>query len=145
MGLRLDAPDDEMELIARLQVFCRLRRARAEVYFDGAPPDQAGTRPMGLVTAHFIRQGLSADAAIEGRLLQLGAQARTWAVVSSDRRVRQAARAAHAATLTSEEFARLMTLPNQPKPSSSPKTDGQLSRQEVEEWLQIFGQRPQTE
>lgn len=99
---------------------------------------------MGLVVAHFIRQGLSADAAIESRLLQLGARAREWTVVSSDRRVRQAARAAHAATLTAEEFARLMTLPVQVKNFSSPKADAQLSPREVEEWLRLFEQRPRT-
>lgn len=138
LGLRLDALDDEMELIARLQEFCRLRRAHAEVYFDGAPAGQAGTRPMGLVTARFVRQGLSADAAIEHRLAQLGARAREWTVVSSDRRVRQAARAAHAATLTAAEFARQM-FPSPRLPlASAAKTESPLSPQEVEEWLRIF-------
>lgn len=112
VGLQLNAPDDEAELIARLQRFCRLHRARAEVYFDGAPSGQTRPRRLGLVTAHFVRQGLSADAAIEARLIQLGARAREWTVVSSDRRVRQAAREAHAASLTSEEFAQRLTMPS---------------------------------
>jgi predicted RNA-binding protein with PIN domain len=142
LGLTLHAPDDETELIARLQEFCRQQRARVEVYFDGAPAGQAGTRPAGLVTAHFVRQGLSADAAIETRLACLGARAREWTVVSSDRRVRQAAHAAHASVLTSEEFARrLATRPESSSPPS-PKTTGSLTSQEVEEWLKTFEQRP---
>ncbi len=37
LGLRLDSPDDEMELAAILQEFARLNRREVEVYFDGAP------------------------------------------------------------------------------------------------------------
>ena len=36
LGLRLDSLDDEEQLLALLQEFCRLRRAQVEVYFDGA-------------------------------------------------------------------------------------------------------------
>jgi len=53
-GLRLDAPDDEMELVRRLQEFCRLHRKQVEVYFDGAPAGQAGTRNLGAVKAIFV-------------------------------------------------------------------------------------------
>jgi predicted RNA-binding protein with PIN domain len=105
LGLRLDFLDDEEELISRLQEFCRQRRLRAEVFFDGAPPGQASRRKAGSVTAHFVRQGSSADAAIELQLARLGKIVKNWTVVSSDRRVQQAARAVHAGVLSSEEFA----------------------------------------
>lgn len=143
VGLSLNTPDDEAELLARLQRFCRLHRAHAEVYFDGAPPGQAGIRRLGLVTAHFVHQDLSADAAIEAHLIKLGARAREWTVVSSDRRIRRAAQEAHATLLTSEEFARqiAISVESKPKPVSSPKNDTPLSPQEVEEWLRIFEQR----
>ncbi len=141
VGLHLDAPEDEAELVARLQRFCRLQRAHAEVYFDGAPAGQSGTRQIGLVTAHFVRQGLSADAAIEARLIQLGARAREWTVVSSDRRLRRAAQEAHATLLTSEEFARRMSASAKTKPAPAPKNEALLSPQEIEEWLKVFEQR----
>ena len=57
LGLRLDSPDDEMELVAILQEFCRLERRQVEVYFDGAPTPHAGTRKLGTVTAHFVPSG----------------------------------------------------------------------------------------
>lgn len=142
LGIPLDEPDDEAELVARLQRFCRERRARVEVYFDGAPAGQAGTRRFGLVTACFVRQGLSADAAIENRLVRLGPRAREWTVVSSDHRLHQAARAAHAALLTSEAFGRLMAARPQPE-SSLPTTGISLDPQEVEEWLRVFTQHPE--
>ena len=137
LGLRLDALDDELELISRLQEFCRLRRAQVEVYFDGAPPGQATTRKAGAVTAHFVRQGSSADAAIEIRLARLGKTARNWTVVSSDRRVQQAARAVHASVLSSEEFAREMS-GIKAMGSDQLKTETTLAPNEVEEWLDIF-------
>jgi predicted RNA-binding protein with PIN domain len=140
LGLRLDSIDDEAELISRLQEFCRLRRAQVEVFFDGAPPGQAAIRKAGVVTAHFVHQGSSADAAIEIRLKQLGKTARNWTVVSSDGRVQQAARAVHASVLSSEEFAGEMSRV-QAMGATMVKHAATLAPDEVEEWLDIFGQR----
>lgn len=136
-GLRLDQIDDEQELLARLGEFCRLRRAQVEVFFDGAPPGQARDRTQGSVTAHFVRQASSADAAIEARLAALGRQARNWTVVSSDGRVQAAARAAHAELLSSEEFVLEMSRANR---KGVPASGGEspLSPEEVEEWLSFF-------
>src|SRR5512145_1541175 len=100
LGLRLDSVDDEMELIAILQEFCRLERKQAEVFFDGAPAPQAGTRKLGAVTAHFVRLGATADNAICDRLKTLRKSARNWTVVSSDRQVQAEARAALAEVIS---------------------------------------------
>jgi predicted RNA-binding protein with PIN domain len=136
LGLRLDSFDDEEALIARLQEFCRLRRAQVEVYFDGAPPGQPPTRKAGAVTAHFVRLGSTADTAIEVRLARLGKQARNWTIVSSDGRVQNAARAAHAGVLSSEEFTRqVSTAASQ---AAISKRENGLSPEEVDEWLSLF-------
>jgi predicted RNA-binding protein with PIN domain len=140
LGLRLDSFDDEEQLIGRLQEFCRVRRARAEVYFDGAPPGQPSMRKMGLVTAHFVRATSSADAAIERRLAGLGKTARNWTVVSSDGRVQRAAGAAHAVVLSSEEFAGEMSQAGMPAAPAS-KGKATLSPEEVEEWLDFFNRK----
>jgi uncharacterized protein len=140
LGLRLDSMDDENELIPRLQEFCRLRRARLEVYFDGAPPGQVQTRQAGAVTVTFTRKGSSADAAIELRIGQMGRQARNSTVVSSDGRVQRAARAAHASVLSSEEFA-LEISKAQAAGSSTIKHDATLAPDEVEEWLKLFDRK----
>ena len=137
LELRLDSVDDEMELIAILQEFCRLERKQVEVYFDGAPTPQAGTRRLGSVTAHFVRLGTTADDAIRRRLKRLGKAAKNWTVVSSDRQVQAEARAVHANSISSDAFARLLKGAR----SSAPKTQGDrtLSPDEVEEWLKLFG------
>lgn len=142
LGLHLDALEDEQELLDRLNAFVRFsRRGGMEVYFDGAPAGQAGTRRAGLVTAHFVRRGLIADEAIRQHLRRLGAACRNWVVVSSDRMVQAAAREAHAQALSSEEFARQVTetlSQARERPASSASADAALPPEEVQAWLEMF-------
>ncbi len=140
LGLRLDSFDDELDLLVRLQEFCRLSRAQVEVYFDGAPPGQVSTRKAGVVTAHFVRQGSSADAAIEARLIKLKKAAKNWTVVSSDGRVQRAAGAARAGAMSAEDFAQEMTKA-QATSMTKPRSESVLSPNEVEEWLAFFEKR----
>jgi predicted RNA-binding protein with PIN domain len=143
-GLRLDAPDDEMDLVAVLQEFSRTARAVVEVYFDGAPPGQARTMHFGTVVAHFVQVGNTADSAIKARLQQLGRAAKTWTVVSSDREIQRAARNAHAKVSSAEGFARQLATsalrghrPGAPTRSDEPA----LTEEEIQRWLEEFGKR----
>ena len=136
-GLRLDSPDDEMELVAILREFARLNRREVEVYFDGAPIGQAGTRKLGTVRAHFVKLGQTADNAIRARLNKMGRDAKNWTVVSSDHEVQSAARVVHAQYITSEEFVKMLKAAVNSAPKAS--TDNKkISSQEVDEWLRIF-------
>jgi predicted RNA-binding protein with PIN domain len=139
LGLRLDSMDDEMELVAVLQEYCRLERKQVEVYFDGAPAPHAGTRKLGAVTAHFVRLGTTADNAIRNRVKRLGKAAKNWTVVSSDRQVQAEARAARAEVISSDAFAMMLRQARDfaPKPSE----DCILSANEVEDWLKLFEQK----
>lgn len=136
LGLRLDEPDDELELVRLLQDFARIRRQPVEVYFDGAPVGQAGTRKFGSIKAHFVRQGTTADAAIRRRLESMDKAAKNWTVVSSDREVQSSARVNHAAFLSAEEFRTLMRSALATPPRSNEEKP--LSSREVDEWLSIF-------
>ncbi|MEW6084121.1 MAG: NYN domain-containing protein [Chloroflexota bacterium] len=137
LGLRLDSLDDEAELIAILQEFCRLERRQAEVFFDAAPSPHAGTRKLGAVTAHFSPVGASADNAIRNRLKKLGKAAKNWTVVSSDREVQSNARAAQAEVVSADEFARIIKgAMNSPRVT---KTERVVSENEIEEWMKMFG------
>lgn len=137
VGLRLDSIDDEMELVAILQEFCRLHRRQAEVYFDGAPAGQAGIRNLGVVKAIFVRAGTTADAAIAQRLKMLGRAARNWTVVSSDRQVQAESHAAHAEAISSEEFAHQLNQLSRGG-DSRPSSDRPVPPAEVDEWLRLF-------
>ena len=139
LGLRLDSIDDELELIAILQEFCRMERTQIEVYFDGAPTSQAGTRKLGAVTAHFVRLGTTADNAIHNRLKKSGKAAKNWTVVSSDRQVQAEARAVHSEVLTSEAFAKQLKKARSAAPKST--EDRKLTTKEVDDWLKIFKSR----
>jgi len=140
LGLRMDSPDDEMQLVALLQEFCRVQRRQVEVFFDNASPGQAGMRNRGSVKAHFIRSGTTADVAILSRLKRLGRSARNWTVVSSDRQVQAEARSAHAQLLSSEAFAGLMRRSSSQPPSGS-RAEREVSIEEVQEWLEVFGSK----
>lgn len=132
LGLSLRSIDDEEQLIEQLQRYCRARRQKVEVYFDGAPAGHAGTMKRGLVTVYFVRKGRTADDAIADRLKSLGRAARNWTVVSSDRRVQNEARALGAGVISSAEFARQVNSALAAEPTSSGEPG--LSPSEVEEW-----------
>ena len=137
-GLHLAMEDDEPRLIELLQAYCGRGGHQVEVYFDNAPPGQAGQRRLGRVTAHFIRQGQIADDAIRQRLVRLGRRAKEWTLVSSDQRVQVAGSAAHALLLRSEEFARQLTAPPRPVDEETRRSQHAPEAAEVEEWLHIF-------
>jgi predicted RNA-binding protein with PIN domain len=140
LGLSLRSVDDELQLVARLQEFCRVERKQVEVYFDGAPAGQVGTRRLGLVTAHFVRLGSTADAAIRARLKSLGRAARNWTVVTSDRAVQAEARAVGAVVISSDEFARQVNASTRAAGKGTAGEAG-MSDAEVEEWLRLFREK----
>lgn len=137
LGLRLDEPDDELELVRLLQDFARVRRQQVEVYFDGAPAGQAGMRKLGTVKAHFVRQGQTADSAIRRRLESMGKAAKNWVVVSSDHEVQSAAKVNQAGFIRSEEF---VTQMRAALAAGAKRTDkgSTISAQEVDEWMKLF-------
>jgi uncharacterized protein len=141
LGMSLSSFDDEMELVERLNEFCRLsRKGQVEVFFDNAQPGAPEIRKTGLVTAHFVRRPLIADEAIRQRLKKLGKAAKNWSVVSSDHRVQAEAKSVGAKVITSDEFAATVidTLRSGPPPSTK---QGSMSEREVEEWLKLFSER----
>ncbi len=131
--------DDEIQLVNLLQEFCRIRRKQVEVYFDNAPPGSPGARNYGRVVARFIRQGRTADQAIQMKLKRLGGEARNWTVVSSDGEVQANARAARAKILAAEDFAQQLFEALGDTADSYLEPESDLSPEEVEDWMQIFG------
>jgi len=143
-GLSLRSIDDEEQLIKIVGDFCRLKRKKAEIYFDNAPAGQPRTRKFGFVTAHFIRQGTTADSAIRNRLRRLGHSARNWTVVSSDREVTAASREAQAQVISADEFAQSLIHQDEIEMSGL-ETDENLalSPEAVDEWLKLFENKNQ--
>ena len=157
-GLDLRQMDDEEKLAELLQAYARLRRKQVDVYFDGAPSGFSGPRAFGIIQAHFVPKGMTADAAIRKRLVELGRAARNVTVVTSDRMVQAEARRMGASVISSEIFARDLEkaweedaaraiTPEKAKKSHSEKKDQpvrlgpKVPPKEVDEWLKIFDEK----
>ncbi len=138
-GLSLQDIEDEIQLVKMLQEFCRINRKRVEVFFDNAPPGQPVARNYGSVVARFVREGGTADQAIHSKLKRLGGEARNWTVVSSDREVQVNARNLRSKVISSEVFAQQLMEVLGESAESPLDSQSELSPQEVEKWMQIFG------
>ena len=141
-GLSLRMPDDEQALIELLVRFSQTGPKRVEVFFDGAPPGQAGEHSFGQVKAHFVPYTSTADEAIRTHLHNLHRLARNWVVVSSDRAIQAAVHEAHAQVMRSQDFADLLQAslllgPGRDEASAEPP----LSEEQVREWLELFKPR----
>jgi uncharacterized protein len=137
-GLHLKDLDDELRLIEIIQEYCRLARKSAELFFDGSPTPNPGTRRNGLVHVHFVKLGYSADNAIIDWLRANDRKAADLAVVSSDRRIQSEAHALGVKGISSEEFSiEIRQVFNSPARSQEIK-EKPLTSGEVDEWLDFF-------
>ncbi len=143
-GIDIDQEDDE----ARLMMWLRARqpnlRAKITVVFDGGVPGGTSLALSGGgVTAVFAaRYRSKADPVIINRVSKARNPANIT-VVTNDADVRRAVRALGAQVMRAEEFvARMRRHPRPPASSArrgSSKIEPKLPKQEVEEWLRIFG------
>lgn len=149
--IRLDDPDDEAELVARLRTYCVRNRKhartplRAVVVFDrGLPGGPSRELSRGGVKAVFASVGRSADGILRERIRR-AKDPRGLTVVTSDRAVIAAAEARGARVIRSEVFAEQLLGPRAAASAAAPagdkKQDTQLSPEEIAEWLQVFDKR----
>lgn len=137
-GLTLSMEDDEMALIQVLSEYTRLTRRKLEVYFDKAPINKAGTRKFGSITAHFVREGSTADEAIIQRIRKMGKKARNAKVISSDQHILRQVQACQATTQTSEVFAKEIERILASNPGGGKPDPQKMSDLEIENWLNLF-------
>lgn len=138
-GLSLQQVDDEVQLIKLLQIFARIRRASVEVFFDQAPPGYSGLKQVGMLKAHFVLKGTTADQEMIFHIQHMKKTARTITVVTSDRRIRVEAQAAHARLLSSEMFADMVMNAVVEAESNGGNSAAPLPGGGVDEWLHLFG------
>ena len=137
-GLNLRMADDELKLVQYLQDYARIKRLSIEVYFDRAAHGHAGTRRFGTITAHFVRQGRTADQEIVSRLRSMKKTARGVALVTSDRQIKAEAHYMQVEVISSDVFAASMVeVLSQPDPTSA--SSSQFIAGDIDEWLKLFG------
>lgn len=136
----LDDPNDEAKLVEKLKGYCGRVRKKAVVVFDhGLPGGQSHDLSTGQVKVIFAAaHRTNADRVIRARLRK--GHPGQFTVVSSDHEVQNAAYAARMLVLTSQAFAdKMFDAMVQASPSPEVAPDVNLSKAEVDEWLDLFG------
>jgi predicted RNA-binding protein with PIN domain len=137
--IHLDDPDDEAKLVVRLRTYCARTGRRVTAVFDhGLPGGHSWELSGGGVEAVFAPLGRTADGILRERIRQ-ARDPRSLTVVTSDHQVIAAAQARGARVVRSEEFVVQL---NTPRPVETIETerDVNLSADEVQEWLKMFGE-----
>ena len=135
--LRLDDPDDEAKLVARLRAYCARTGKRITVVFDRGLPGGRSELSGGGVKVIFASAGRTADGILCERIRR-ARDPRGLTLVTSDREVIATARARGARVKRSEEFAAQLSAPRTVEVEEEKKEED-FSTEDVEEWLRIFG------
>ena len=141
-GINLKMVDDENELVKLLQIFARIKRARVEVYFDGALSGYSGSRPMGMVMAHYVRKGIPADKEIIYRLQKIKKSPQGTILVTSDRQIRIEAQSVKIKAMLSEDFAEMLINTLREDVVQDGSDNLKLPGNDLDEWLKLFGEKP---
>jgi hypothetical protein len=127
---------DEAKLVLKLRSWSSRIRRKAIVVFDGGIPggtsSSLSTANVKVVFAAFRRT--NADRIIRARLKSLP-DAPNWTVVSSDREILDEADSVGARSMSAQDFAEQIERP----PSTKEKPDT-ISPNEIEAWLEVFGE-----
>lgn len=134
-------PIQDLALCAILGRYLNLIGRPGEIIFDGTgPPDKSRFDEMGNLVVSFAGTGSDADSVIEDKIIASTAPKRLT-IVSSDRRLRKAARARRCSAIKSEVFwdnvRKQLSRKRQAKEPSA-KRQG-LSESETDQWLNLLG------
>jgi len=131
----------DVALCRILSTYFKLTGEKAEIIFDGTgPPDKSGFNGVSNPEIFFSGRGTDADTVIEDKI-KTSTAPKGLTIVSSDRRLRQAAGARKATPVKSEEFwADIQKQLSRKRPVKEPpgKRRG-ISEGETEQWLAFFG------
>lgn len=131
----------DVTLCRTLGTYFKLTGEKAEIIFDGiGPPDKSGLNAVGNVEVLFAGRGTDTDTVIEGKI-RTSTAPKGLTIVSSDRRLRQAAQARKATAVKSEVFwADLQKQLSRKRLVKEPPAKRRgISESETKQWLSFFG------
>jgi len=131
-------------LVGRLLAFQKVTRTRIHLVFDGNPePERTTITVNPKFTVLYPGAGESADDVIHDVILEL-TDRRRFFVVSSDRRIRDFAKANGVAPVTSEDFAKELkaALKERKKEKEMEKWVDSPSPLEIDLWDEVFKAKP---
>ena len=144
-GISLADPDDEAKLVVLLRGYAARKRGRqVVVVFDGGVYGHPQSLNGYGVACHFAKSPQDADTQLIRRIQALP-RPRDWVLISSDRRITRVAEDRKMRVIGAREFAAQLRAPVSPAKPLPEKPDVQLSADEIDEWLHIFGEAPQPE
>ncbi len=137
----LKDPRAKYDLISKLLIFQRLKRTKIHLVFDGPLDPDLRTEKLQKKSFSVIypAPGEKADRVIE-TIISKQTDLRRFYVVSSDREIRNFAKAKGAKSLSCEEFNRELkaVLRKYKKSLEWQKKDIHLSPLEIDQWIKIF-------
>ena len=134
-------PISDVRLCHIIGSYLKLTGQSGEIIFDGiGPPDKSGFEDISNLEVFFAGLGTDTDTVIEDKI-SLNTAPRRLRVVSSDRRLRKAARARKAISIKSEVFwNNIQKQLSRRKAAKEPTAKRRgLSESETRQWLDIFG------
>ena len=132
---------NDIRLCRIIDYYLLITGRRGELVFDGTGPREKEVfGDLGNLEVSFAGINSDADSVIEDKI-KVDSAPKRLIIVSSDRRIRRAARARKAEAVKSEEFwIHLSKKINQKRPIREPDAKRQgLSDSETKKWLEIFG------
>jgi predicted RNA-binding protein with PIN domain len=137
-------PISDVALCWIVSRYLKLVGRKGEIVFDGTGPrDKSSFDNIGSLEVSFAGLGTDADTVIEDKI-SANTSPRRLTIVSSDHRLRKAARARKAISVKSEVFwTDLQKQSSQKKVTREPEAKRHgLSESETEQWLEFFGLEP---
>jgi len=134
-------PISDVRLCHIIGSYLKLTGQIGEIIFDGiGPPDKSGFEDIYNLEVFFAGSGTDTDTVIEDKI-SLNTAPRRLKIVSSDRRLRKAARARKATSIKSEVFWNNMQKQLSRRKAAKEPTEKRrgLSESETRQWLDIFG------
>ena len=134
-------PINDVQLCHIIGSYLTLTGQRGEIIFDGTgPPDKSGFDGISNLEVFFAGIGTDTDTVIEDKI-SIHTAPRRLKIVSSDRRLRKAARARKATSIKSEVFWNNMQKQLSRKKAAKEPTAKRrgLNESETRQWLDIFG------
>lgn len=147
-GIDLADPNDEVKLVLQLRQWAASKqRRRVTVYFDGGlPGGKARNLSSSTVKVIFASIGKTADALLIKHIAAVKNPA-SFTLITSDRKIIQAAEARRMPYQFSETFAAALSAERDARMRSTAVSDTadepQMSAGELAEWLELFGPEPE--
>lgn len=137
-GISLEDPHDEAKLVGALRGLMIGQGKKCTVIFDGGLPGGSSRLSCNRVEVVFASSGQEADSRIINRIRNMR-NASGWVLVSSDGRIREAAKRRKMAMLYAHKFAQLLE-PKPARPNENEAHDSPLSDSDLQDWLHAFGE-----